>query len=143
MTATTSRPKGIVCAAAALLFALAGGAEAKKKHAPPPPHKRAAPAAVPEEMTPVADTPAPAAAAPSRAPSRAEAPVRGGAGGQREVVQRESKIEFDERMVQGQTASGAIYLFQRGDSEFRSMVDMPSSFRDRTVRELLPNREKP
>lgn len=57
----------------------------------------------------------------------------------REVVHRESHIEFDERLVQGQTAAGAIYLFQRGGSEFRSMVKLPESFRDRTVRPILPN----
>ena len=54
------------------------------------------------------------------------------------MVQRESHIEFDERLVQGQTAAGAIYLFQRGESEFRSMVRLPDSFRERTVRPVLP-----
>jgi hypothetical protein len=57
--------------------------------------------------------------------------------GGREAVQRESKIEFDERLVQGQTASGAIYLFQRGESEFNSMVRLPASFRARTVETVL------
>ena len=56
----------------------------------------------------------------------------------RATVQRESHIEFDDRLVQGQTAAGAIYLFQRGESEFRSMIKLPESFRDRTVRQLLP-----
>jgi hypothetical protein len=56
----------------------------------------------------------------------------------RSVVQRESHIEFDERLVQGQSAAGAIYLFQRGQSEFRSMVKPPDNFRERTVRPILP-----
>ena len=66
-------------------------------------------------------------------------PLPSGAGSARDVVQRESHIEFDERLVQGQTAAGAIYLFQRGESEFRSMVKLPESFRDRTVQPLLPH----
>ena len=58
----------------------------------------------------------------------------------KEAAQRESRIEFDERLVQGQTAAGAIYLFQRGESEFRSMVKLPESFRDRTVDPVLHDR---
>ena len=72
----------------------------------------------------------------TQTPKKTEAPAPAPA---REVVQRESHIEFDERLVQGQTAAGAIYLFQRGESEFKSMVKLPESFRDRTVRPLLPN----
>jgi hypothetical protein len=53
-------------------------------------------------------------------------------------VQRESKIEFDERLVQGQTAAGAVYLFQRGEGELRSMIRVPESFRDRTLRSVYP-----
>lgn len=88
---------------------------------------------------PAATEPAERVVAPARdsPPKRvAEEPVAPAAGG-REVVQRESRIEFDERLVQGQTAAGAIYLFQRGESEFRSMVKLPESFRERTVRGLL------
>lgn len=61
----------------------------------------------------------------------------------RDVVQRESRIEFDERMVQGQTAAGAIYLFQRGEAEFRSMIEVPSSFRERTVNTVFPDSPRP
>jgi hypothetical protein len=54
------------------------------------------------------------------------------------VVERESRIEFDARLVQGQTAAGAIYLFQRGGSEINSMVRVPSSFHEQTIRGVLP-----
>ncbi|MBI4509333.1 MAG: hypothetical protein HY698_06830 [Deltaproteobacteria bacterium] len=55
----------------------------------------------------------------------------------RGVAERESKIEFDERLVQGQTAQGAIYLFQRGESDFKSLLRIPGSFRGRTVRPVF------
>jgi hypothetical protein len=60
-----------------------------------------------------------------------------------EVVTRESHIEFDERMVKGQTAAGAIYLFQRAPTEFKSIVHVPDSFRDRTTRLLALRRSPP
>lgn len=56
----------------------------------------------------------------------------------REAVRQESRIEFDERMLRGQSASGVIYLFQRTPSEFKSIVQVPDSFRPRTVEILLP-----
>jgi hypothetical protein len=62
------------------------------------------------------------------------APVKSGA--RAATAERESRIEFDERLVQGQTASGAIYLFQRGESEFLSMVRVPSTFRERTMQKV-------
>jgi hypothetical protein len=73
------------------------------------------------------DTPAPAAGA--RAPH--------------EVVEHESRIEFDERMVRGQTAAGAIYLFQRAPTEFKSIVQVPDSFRVRTTSMLALRRAAP
>lgn len=66
----------------------------------------------------------------------------GGRGGN-EVVERESHIEFDERMVRGQTAAGAIYLFQRAPSEFKSVVQPPDSFRSRTTSMLASRRTVP
>lgn len=56
----------------------------------------------------------------------------------REAVRQESRIEFDERMLRGQSASGVIYLFQRTPSEFKSIVQVPDSFRPRTVEILSP-----
>jgi len=58
--------------------------------------------------------------------------------GTRETVRQESRIEFDERMLRGQSASGAIYLFQRSPSEFKSIVQVPDTFRPRTVQILSP-----
>jgi hypothetical protein len=58
------------------------------------------------------------------------------------TAQRESRIEFDERLVQGQTAAGAVYLFSRGEPEFHSMVKIPDSFRQNTVRTIYPERAK-
>ncbi|MCC6809076.1 MAG: hypothetical protein IT381_16730 [Deltaproteobacteria bacterium] len=55
----------------------------------------------------------------------------------REVIKRESKIEFDERVVQGQRAQGAVYLFQRAESRFTSLVKTPSTFRERTVKTVF------
>jgi hypothetical protein len=60
----------------------------------------------------------------------------------RETVRQESRIEFDERMLRGQSASGVIYLFQRSPSEFKSIVQVPDSFRDRTLEILTPGQEK-
>ncbi len=86
-----------------------------KRRPPPPPAEKAAPQPRPQ-------------------PPRA-APSTGG-GTNDKTALRESHIEFDERLVQGQTASGAIYLFQRASSDFQSMIQVPESFRDRTVRDL-------
>jgi hypothetical protein len=55
-----------------------------------------------------------------------------------EVVERESRIEFDERMVRGQSAAGSIFLFQRAPSEFKSIVEVPDSFRAKTVELVQP-----
>ena len=63
-------------------------------------------------------------------------------GATRETVRQESRIEFDERMLRGQSASGVIYLFQRSPSEFKSIVQVPDSFRPRTVEILSPSQER-
>jgi hypothetical protein len=55
-----------------------------------------------------------------------------------QVVERESHIEFDERMVRGQSAAGAIYLFNRSPNEFKSIVKVPEGFRPRTVALVAP-----
>jgi hypothetical protein len=84
-----------------------------------------------------------AAAKPGAAPAAsgsaaAPAPTTG-----HEVVEKESNIEFDERTVKGQTAAGAIYLFQRSPSEFKSIIKVPDSFRDRTTDILSSRRATP
>jgi hypothetical protein len=68
-------------------------------------------------------------------PGEARAPVR-------ESVRQESRIEFDERMLRGQSAAGVIYLFQRTPSDWKSIVEVPESFRPRTVQVLTPAEEK-
>jgi hypothetical protein len=55
-----------------------------------------------------------------------------------QVVERESHIEFDERMVRGQSAAGAIYLFNRSPNEFKSIVKVPEGFRPRTIALVAP-----
>lgn len=60
----------------------------------------------------------------------------------RESVRQESRIEFDERMLRGQSAAGVIYLFQRSPSDWKSTVEVPDSFRQRTVDVVTPAEEK-
>lgn len=60
----------------------------------------------------------------------------------RESARQESRIEFDERMLRGQSAAGVIYLFQRTPSDWKSIVEVPVSFRARTVNVLVPAEEK-
>lgn len=141
-------PARLLAAATALLMFLAGAqalAKPKKKVIKKPPPKAAkAPPKIPGSVESVPPPPVPAAA-PARPgrPAQAEPPAPKGAPGPGAVVQRESKIEFDERLVQGQSAAGAIYLFQRGESEFLSMVDVPRSFKERTIEKVFQGRPRP
>ncbi len=91
---------------------------------------RAVPSNTPE-LAPSRGKPAPAE---SRA-SEARTPIR-------ESARQESRIEFDERMLKGQSAAGVIYLFQRTPSDWKSIVEVPDSFRARTVNVLAPVEEK-
>jgi hypothetical protein len=61
---------------------------------------------------------------------------------QRESARQESRIEFDERMLRGQSAAGVIYLFQRTPSDWKSIVEVPDTFRERTVNVLAPTEER-
>ena len=45
-------------------------------------------------------------------------------------------------MLRGQSAAGVIYLFQRTPSDWKSIVEVPDSFRARTVKVLQPTEEK-
>jgi hypothetical protein len=110
------------------------------------PPKKKAPAKAPPAAhgKPAKPTPPPKEAAPPKtvAPASA-APQKGAAtSSAHEVVQHESRIEFDERMVRGQSAAGAIFLFQRTPSELKSIVEIPESFRPKTV-ELMESRGTP
>ena len=77
-----------------------------------------------------------APAEPPAAQSTAAAPETSGA------LRRGARVEFDGRLVQGQTAkSGAIYLFARKRSELRSMVTERTSYRREILRTIYPNDE--
>jgi hypothetical protein len=68
------------------------------------------------------------------APGKESAPVGGG----NPALQRGQRLEFDGRLVQGQTArSGAVYLFERARSELRSMVRERRSYRDEIIRTVF------
>ena len=72
---------------------------------------------------------------------RMDAPGKesGAVGGGNPALQRGTRLEFDGRLVQGQTArSGAVYLFERGRSELRSMVRERQSYRDEIVKTVFP-----
>lgn len=103
------------CVGALGLCALlaSSSAEAKPKRAPKP----AAAAAK-------ADTPAPAKAD--------AAPSSSGAGDAEEPGRRgPARIEFDDRLVQGQTnKANAIYLFERRESALRSLLKKRTNFHD-------------
>jgi hypothetical protein len=98
----------------------------------------------PAAAKPPAATPKPKpAATPKDAPAESAKPPSGGASTAHEVVEHESRIEFDERMVRGQSAAGAIFLFQRTPSDLKSIVEVPESFRPKTVEMLQPQRGTP
>lgn len=70
--------------------------------------------------------PAPAAAEPAPAPAPAPSP---------DNLRRGGRVEFDGRLVQGQTAkSGAIYLFARQRTELQSMVRERTNYRKEILR---------
>jgi hypothetical protein len=101
-----------------MMVVLLGTSAARHKHRPAP-----KPAPPPVEKA-------------AAAPKKSDKPVEVRTEVSRDVIKRESKIEFDERAVQGQRAQGAVYLFQRAESEFRSLVRTPDTFRDRTVKSV-------
>jgi hypothetical protein len=73
--------------------------------------------------------------APTPAPRATPAPA-----GQSAGLRRGARVEFDGRLVQGQTAkSGAIYLFARQRSPLRSMVEERASFRQEILRSVYPD----
>lgn len=117
-----------------ILFALASAdvAEAQKSKS-----KKKAAAAASKKAAKAPPAPEGGDAAPTSAPPSA-APSAAGSEDSR-VLQRGERIEFDARLIQGQTAkAGAVYLFERASSNLRSMVKDRSSFRDRIVRTVFP-----
>lgn len=57
-------------------------------------------------------------------------------------VMRSNRMEFDERLVKGQSASsGAVYLFKRVPRHLPGLVPMRRSYRARIVEPVLGERE--
>lgn len=113
---------------------------AKPAAKPAKPTKRAPkPAAKPTPKAASKHAPASTAGEKATKPEPSAATTPSTASAAHQVVERESRIEFDERMVKGQSAAGAIYLFQRAPTEFKSIVEVPESFRSRTVTVLTPS----
>jgi hypothetical protein len=55
-----------------------------------------------------------------------------------EEVIRESRIEFDERLIAGQTAKpGSVRIFERRDSDLASLVSLHRQLRGAIVRSIL------
>ncbi len=54
-------------------------------------------------------------------------------------LKRARRIEFDERLIMGQSLkSGAVYLFERKDSEIQSMLKIRKDFRKEILTPLEP-----
>jgi len=131
---TRIRMLPILLVALVLAATWPGDAEAKRKKRRPPERssqssekrsdkKSDPPAQKPEPARPAPASPQPASAAEVPAPPEARIADR---------------IEFDERAVGGQTARpGTVRLFERRDSELRSMVHTRRSLRGAIVRSIL------
>lgn len=84
------------------------------------------------------------AAAEEAAPAAASPPAAGGAKADEEgrSLQRGERVEFDARLIQGQTAkAGAVYLFARVPTNLKSMVRERTTFREKIVRTVYPDQE--
>lgn len=111
----------------ALMFivSMADDVSAQKKRRKRRPRKKPVPAKVEKSK---------AAPAPEKAPTKETDETR--------ALQRGERIEFDARLIQGQTAkAGAVYLFERARTDLRSMVNDRTSFRDRIIRMVFPRSE--
>jgi hypothetical protein len=139
----TSRYILVTIAVAAILASVAPPAGADPK-APAADTKKKPPAKAPAAAAKPKATPAPKdTPKPSKPEASDAAKPKAGPSSAHEVVEHESRIEFDERMVRGQSAAGAIFLFQRTPSELKSIVEVPDSFRAKTVEMLQPRRGTP
>jgi hypothetical protein len=102
--------------AACMAFALAWSTPAEAA-----PKRRKAPAAQAATPTPA---PAPAPAPPRPRKDDGEPPVETGQRGP-------ARIEFDDRLVQGQTnKANAIYLFERRESALRTLLKKRTNFHE-------------
>lgn len=57
------------------------------------------------------------------------------------TLQRGNRMEFDARLIRGERASGAVFLFQRATRPLPSMVRRRTSYLDDTVTKTLGNEE--
>ena len=58
------------------------------------------------------------------------------------TMARSNRMEFDERLIKGQTAqSGAVYLFKRVPRQLPGLVGLRRSYRARIVRPVLHDRK--
>jgi hypothetical protein len=49
-----------------------------------------------------------------------------------------TRVNFDERLIKGQTTkAGSVYIFDRAESEIRSLVDRKRSFRKKIIRTVF------
>jgi hypothetical protein len=102
----------------AVLLSGAEASAAPKKKVPPP-----VPGAT---LTPAKSGPSGADAPASTGDASGPAPTRG-----------PTRIDFDDRMIQGQTnKSGSVYLYDRKELKIRSMIKKRESFRDEIVGSL-------
>ncbi len=107
-------------------------AQARRRHRrrpaavrPKPKIKTAPPSKTMERATPEEATP--------------EAQPKAAATPEAANLQRGGRIEFDGRLVQGQTAkSGAIYLFARQRTDLKSMVRERETYRKEILRTVYP-----
>ncbi|MEW6441115.1 MAG: hypothetical protein AB1640_09305 [bacterium] len=54
-------------------------------------------------------------------------------------LKRAGRIDFDERLIMGQSLkAGAIYLFERKDSEIRSMIRIRKDYRKELLEPIEP-----
>jgi hypothetical protein len=82
--------------------------------------------------------PAASAPVPAAAPAAAEAaPSGGGDSGGAPGVRGPTRIDFDDRLIQGQSnKSGAVYLYDRKELKIRSMIKKRENFREEIVGSL-------
>ncbi len=69
-----------------------------------------------------------------------EAGISAGAGGEsNRSLKRARHMEFDERLIMGQSLkSGALYLFERKDSEIQTMLKIRRDYRQELLAPLEP-----
>lgn len=77
--------------------------------------------------------------APPAPKTKAKPPAPPAEEGDGQAIRRGERVEFDARLIQGQTAkAGAVYLFERVSSDLSSMVQERKSYRREIVEEVFP-----